>query len=138
MNNFSLILGIAAFIVLMPSSPFYAQECIPDDYQKSAIQDLADEAAEKLMECCSTWGGNSLDANVYYSKDENGQCETRVSPFTEEIIITMKASWEGSISGTDYWIKGELTYDIETEKREWDKISDSEGFSPACSKGCID
>jgi len=116
----------------------YSQDCdLPTDV-KSDIQDLADMTASNLMSCCSSYGGRSLSATVYYDLDNNGRCQTRVSKLTNSLIVTMEVQWYGSLTGTRYWIKGRLTFDLNSGRRSWQKISDSGGFPPGCSKGCIE
>ncbi len=117
-----------------------AQDCSElknDPDAKSEIQDLANQAASNLMSCCSKWGGNNLQATVYWDADGNGTCQTRISKLTGNITITMMASWTGSISGASYWIKGRLIFNTTAKTRTWEKIADSGGFSPGCSNGCI-
>ncbi len=126
------------FMVTVCSNFLLAQYCTPTPEIKSEIQDLADWAAGKLMNCCSTFGGKTLSATVYFDADSDGRCQTRISRLTNSLIITMKIQWYGSWTGTRYWIKGKLTVDLDSGKKKWHKISDSEGFSPGCSQGCIE
>jgi hypothetical protein len=117
-----------------------AQDCteLQNDLEmRQELQDLANQAANDLMKCCSKWGGNNLSATIIWDKDSEGLCQTRISRLTGKITITMRISWVGSVSGMSYWIKGRLLYDLETRRRSWQKISDSGGFSPGCSNGCI-
>lgn len=127
-------------LIFLGSISLKAQDCSElknDSEIRSELQDLANTAASDLMGCCSKWGGNNLKAEIFWDKDENGDCQTRISKITGKITITMKVSWTGSVSGTYYWIKGKLVYDTENRTRTWIKISDSGGFSPGCSNGCI-
>jgi hypothetical protein len=102
------------------------------------IQDLANQAANDLRSCCSKWGGNNLIAVIHWEeKDINGDYRTRLSNLSNNLTIYITASWVGSISGTKYWIKGSLSYNLETGRRSWAKVSDSGGFSPGCSNECI-
>ncbi len=103
-----------------------------DDYQEilDAMEELAEEAGQDLANCCSTFGYNNL--STYVLEDE---CS--YNDITETLKICMKVSWKGSISGSTYWIKGYLKIDMESGGRSWQKISDSGGFSPGCSRGCI-
>jgi hypothetical protein len=105
---------------------------------RQELQDLASRAARDLMECCtSLTSGKNLSATIIWEQDRDGLCQTRISRLSGKIIITMKVSWTGSLTGNSYWIKGILNYDIDTGRRSWEKISDSGGFSPGCSNGCI-
>ena len=117
-----------------------AQDCteLKNDYEiRQELQGLANSAANSLMKCCSTWGGENLRATIIWDKDADGLCQTRISRLTNEIIITMTVSWTGSISGDSYWIKGKLIFNTENKRRKWEKINDSGGFQPGCSNGCI-
>ncbi|MDR2409639.1 MAG: hypothetical protein LBE13_16225 [Bacteroidales bacterium] len=117
-----------------------AQDCSElrnDSEIRQELQSLANQAANDLMKCCSKWGGNNLSATIIWDKDNDGLCQTRISRLTGNITITMRVSWIGSVSGSSYWIKGRLIYDTESKRRIWQKISDSGGFSPGCSNGCI-
>lgn len=107
-----------------------------DPELKSDIQDVANSVAYKLMRCCSSWGGNNVRGMVewdecYFSKARN------------TYSIAMTASWTGSLSGNSYWIKGKLKliYSVSSngnvsDRRVWEKIADSGGFSPGCGKDC--
>jgi hypothetical protein len=123
------------------SFSMFAQNCTElqnDPEIRQELQGMANQAASNLMNCCSSFGGNNLSATIIWDKDNDGLCQTRVSTLTGKITITMRVSWVGSMTGASYWIKGRLIYDLETRRRSWEKISDSGGFSPGCSKGCID
>lgn len=131
------ILFLLSFIAVLSTNLIIGQNCTPDFETKSEIQDLADWTANKLMNCCSSFGGKSISATVYYDLDDQGRCMTRVSKLTNSLIITMKVQWYGNWSGTRYWIKGKLNVDMNSGKKEWLKTADSGGFSPGCSRGCI-
>ena len=60
----------------------------------------------------------------------------RVNDLSKTFIIPMTVGWRGSITGNDYYIKGQLVIDKDGNKM-WDKIEDSGGFQPSCSTGCI-
>ena len=106
---------------------------------KADIQDIADQAANDLRSCCSKWGGNDLQALIHWDeKDYDENYMTRLSKLTNVLNITMTVSWTGSMSGTYYWIKGKLSYNLDNGSRNWTKISDSGGFTPGCSQGCIE
>ncbi|MCA0382603.1 MAG: hypothetical protein LCH58_10610 [Bacteroidetes bacterium] len=104
---------------------------------RQEIQDIANSASVKLMGCCSSYGGRENKAEIHWGKDENGICQTRISKLTNKLIITMTASWRGSLSGNYYWIKGRLVMDFETKQLNWEKISDSGGFPAGCGQRCI-
>lgn len=97
---------------------------------KEDITDIGLQVANKLMNCCSTFGGKNLYSNV----DFDGVKQNTVSgAFT----IPMTVGWYGSLSGNHYWIKGKLLV-YSSGRKEWIKINDSGvGFSPQCSKDCI-
>lgn len=111
---------------------------LKNSYARQDIQDLANQAANDLRSCCSKWGGNKLNAVVHWDeKDNNGDYRTGYSRLTKNLSICTTVSWVGSISNTQYWIKGVLTVNLDSGRRSWTKISDSGGFSPGCSNGCI-
>jgi hypothetical protein len=103
---------------------------------KNDIQEVAGSVAYKLMRCCSSWGGNNVRGEVNWN-----ECTFNKLRNTYSVIMT--ASWTGSLSGNQYWIKGKLIlryYDNGNgginETRTWEKIADSGGFSPGCGKDC--
>lgn len=96
---------------------------------KQDMKDMALTVANRLMKCCSTWGGTNVWGEVDY---EN----VRVNDLSKTFIIPMTVGWQGSISGNQYYIKGQLVVDKDGNK-SWNKIKDSGGFSPGCSTGCI-
>jgi len=105
---------------------------------KADLQDVANTVANDLRSCCSSFGGNNLQAVIHWDeKDNDGNYMTRVSQLTNSITICTTVSWTGSMSGTRYWIKGKVTFNAQNNSRSWMKISDSGGFSPDCSNGCI-
>ena len=89
----------------------------------------AKTAGNQLMRCCSSFGGRGFSVNM--NKDD-----ININSFAETITIPMKVNWYGSLTGRHYWIKGELII-TNSGQRRWNKISDSGGFSPGCSQGCI-
>lgn len=104
---------------------------------KQEILDMANSAANQLKNCCSSFGGNNIRAEVHWEKDENGVCQTRISKLSNKLTITMTAYWTGSLSGTQYWIKGRLILDLETKAKSWEKIKDSGGFKAGCGGSCL-
>ncbi len=101
--------------------------------QNNIIQIIANAAAMNLMNCCSSLGGRQNRADVDFSNVTQNETGTKVT-------IPMTAHWYGGWSGNHYWIKGILTYDSSNPNnvtRNWQKVEDSGGFSPGCSKGCI-
>jgi hypothetical protein len=137
MTKYFFLFFAILFYAVFPISAQDCSELKNDPEMRQELQDLANQAANSLMKCCSKWGGNNLSATIYWDKDSDSVCQTRISKLTGKITITMRVSWVGGISGTSYWIKGRLIYDIENQTRSWQKISDSGGFSPGCSNGCI-
>lgn len=106
----------------------------PVDFKKETqlkkdIDEVGLAVANKIMRCCSSWGGNNVYAEVDYS-------EVRVNSITGTFTIPMLIGWYGSISGGHYWIKGKLIVNSNGQQ-EWLKIRDSGGFNPGCSKDCI-
>ncbi len=97
---------------------------------KQDIDNMALDVANKLMRCCSKYGGNSLQASVDYP-------ECTWSETSSVITVPMTVQWTGSLSGNRYWIKGKLLINAETKGLTWLKISDSGGFSGGCSNGCV-
>jgi len=135
MKPFILVLLVCFF-----SFRLEAQDCTElknDPEIRQELQDLANTAANKLMNCCSSFGGRNNRAEIHWEKDETGVCRTRISRLTNKITITMTAYWNGSVSGAQYWIKGRLVVDMENRTQTWEKISDSGGFSGGCGKSCI-
>ncbi len=104
---------------------------------KQEILDLANSAANQLKNCCSSFGGNNIRAEVHWDKDENGTCQTRISRLTNKLTITMTAYWSGSLTGAQYWIKGRLVLDLESKSKSWEKIKDSGGFKAGCGSACL-
>jgi hypothetical protein len=130
---------LCALFLCLSFTWVHAQDCTElknNAEMRQELQDLANSAASKLMGCCSSFGGKNVSATIHWDKDENDICQTRISKLSGRITITMTASWNGSLSGTLYWIKGRLI--IENGSKSWEKISDSGvGFSPGCGKSCI-
>jgi hypothetical protein len=89
----------------------------------------AKTAGSQLMNCCSSFGGRG------FSVDMN-EDDVNINDLSGMITIPMKVNWYGSLSGRHYWIRGELII-TSSGQRRWNKISDSGGFSPGCSRGCI-
>ncbi len=96
---------------------------------KQDMKDMALTVANRLMKCCSKWGGTNVWGNVDYDN-------VRVNDLSKTFIIPMTVGWRGSITGNDYYIKGQLVIDKDGNKM-WDKIDDSGGFPPGCGTGCI-
>lgn len=98
---------------------------------KSDIDDVGLSVANKLMSCCTTFGGNNLYSEVDYSN-------VRQNKITGAFTVPMTIGWYGSLSGTHYWIKGKLIINSNGSK-EWLKITDSNNFlsKAGCSKNCI-
>ena len=116
----------------------WSQDCTElrnDPEMRQELQDLANSAANSLMKCCSSFGGTNIRAQIHWDKDEDGVCQTRVSKLTNRITITMTAAWNGSLTGTPYWIKGRLI--IDGSSKSWEKIQDSGGFKSGCANSCI-
>ena len=103
-------------------------------YEK--ITDLADQVANKLMRCCSLWSGNNLSSRVFWGIDSDGNYQTSVHKKNNKLIIVMTVKWYGSITGSEYMIKGKLIVDLLTGKLEWRKITDKGSFSPGCGSSC--
>jgi hypothetical protein len=101
-----------------------------DADMKNELQQVANRVAQKLMNCCSSWGGNNLNAEVDFAN-------VNVSKLLGEITMPVTVSWRGSLSGSNYWIRGTLIINAKSGGMEWQKQNDSGGFSPGCSKGCI-
>jgi hypothetical protein len=105
---------------------------------KKDVQSYANDAAYDLNKCCSSMGGNNLTADVHWNeKDDDGKYITKYNGKANLLNIAMTISWTGSITGKKFWIKGKLTVDTDTGARSWRKESDSGGFKPNCSNGCI-
>lgn len=96
---------------------------------KQDLKDMALSVANRMVKCCSTWGGTNVWGEVDY---EN----VRLNDMSNTFIIPMTVGWQGSLSGNQYYIKGQLIVDKDGNK-SWNKIKDSGGFYPGCSQGCI-
>lgn len=96
---------------------------------KQDLKDMSLSVANQLMKCCSTWGGTNVWGEVDY---EN----VRFNELSKTFIVPMTIGWQGSFSGNQYYIKGQLVIDG-NGNRSWNKIKDSGGFSPGCGNGCI-
>jgi len=96
---------------------------------KSDIDDIGLSIANSLMNCCSTYGGTNIGADVDYQ-------EVKLNEVTGSFTIPMTVHWQGSISGNKYWIMGKLIINSNGVKT-WLKIKDSGGFYAGCSQGCI-
>jgi len=96
---------------------------------KKQIDVIGVNVAKRLMNCCSSWGGNNIFCDIDYYV-------VKMDPKTGTLIIPMIVGWEGSLSGKKYWIEGKLLRYIGGRKK-WIKIRDSSGFSSGCSIGCI-
>lgn len=102
----------------------------PSDHTHiQAVKAFANSAAQSLTKCCSKWGGSNSRFEIEWEK-------VQYSGYTKEWIIPMKAIWNGSVSGNEYWIKGTLTV-MSNGNRLWEKTADSGGFQPGCGQGCI-
>ena len=95
---------------------------------KNDIDDIGLTVANKLMKCCSTWGGKNVYSKVDYP---NVRHNTTTGAFT----VPMTVGWYGSLTGTHYWIQGKLVV-YSNGSKEWLKVNDSGGFNPGCSKDC--
>lgn len=95
---------------------------------KKDIDDVGLTVANKLMNCCSTWGGKNIYSQVDYV---NVRQNTTTGAFTVPMVI----GWFGSLTGTKYWIQGKLVI-YSNGSKEWLKINDSGGFKSGCSKDC--
>ncbi|MFV0411502.1 MAG: hypothetical protein ACK5LJ_17930 [Paracoccus sp. (in: a-proteobacteria)] len=96
---------------------------------KKDIEDIGLTVANKIMHCCSSWGGTNVGADIDF---ENVKQNEVTGAFT--IPLTVK--WQGSLSGNQYWVQGKLLVYSDGSK-SWLKIKDSGGFYPGCSKNCI-
>jgi hypothetical protein len=103
-------------------------------YEK--ITELADQVASKLMKCCSVWSGKKLSSKVFWGLDSKGNYQTGVQKKNHKLIIVMTVKWYGSITDSEYMIKGKLIVDLLTGKLEWRKITDKGSFSPGCGSSC--
>jgi hypothetical protein len=95
-----------------------AQECTElknDPDLRQELEDLANTAASKLMDCCSSMGGRNSRTEIRWDKDESGVCQARISKLPNRIIIAMTAYWNGSLSGIQYWIQGRLIIDSDNK-----------------------
>ena len=110
-----------------------AQQQIEAIEEYEELMDLcetqAKTAGSQLMNCCSSFGGRGFSVDM----DED---KINVNDLSGMITIPMKVNWYGSLSGRHYWIRGELII-TSSGQRRWNKVSDSGGFSPGCSRGCI-
>lgn len=96
---------------------------------KRDIDEIGLTIANRLMNCCSSWGGTNVGADVDYE-------QVRENELTGAFTIPMTVKWQGSLTGNRYWIKGKLVVNGDGTT-SWLKIKDSGGFNPGCSQGCI-
>jgi hypothetical protein len=122
--------AVMLFTLLLLFLPTHGLAQNPTEAQiKSEYQQVADRVANKLMNCCSSFGGRNVQANVDFE-------DVKSSQILGETTIPMLVSWSGSWSGARYWIRGKLII-RHGGGMEWNKQNDSGGFSPGCSSGCI-
>ena len=95
---------------------------------KKDIDDVGLTVANRLMNCCSTWGGKNVYSQVDYS-------DVRQNATTGAFTVPMVVGWYGSLTGTHYWIQGKLIINSNGSK-EWLKTNDSGGFKSGCSRDC--
>ncbi|MPS72480.1 MAG: hypothetical protein E2590_04935 [Chryseobacterium sp.] len=95
---------------------------------KKDIDDVGLTVANRLMNCCSTWGGKNVYSQVDYS-------DVRQNTTTGAFTVPMVVGWYGSLTGTHYWIQGKLIINSNGSK-EWLKTNDSGGFKSGCSRDC--
>jgi len=93
---------------------------------KSDIDDIGLSIANSLLNCCSSYGGTNIRADIDYQ-------EVRFNEVTGSFTIPMTVNWQGSLSGNMYWIKGKLII-ISNGTKTWLKIKDSGGFYAGCSQ----
>lgn len=93
---------------------------------KKDLDDVALYVGNRMVGCCSTWGGNNVYGKVNYE-------EVRKSSLDGSFSIPMTVGWYGSLTGTHYWIKGILKVDSSGNKK-WLKQGDSGG--PFKEQGC--
>lgn len=96
---------------------------------KQDIEDIGLSVANKIMNCCSSWGGTNVGADIDFESVKQNEV-------TGAFTIPMTVRWQGSLSGNRYWIQGKLLIYSDGSKA-WLKIKDSGGFYPGCSKNCI-
>lgn len=85
--------------------------------------------AEKLMNCCSSLGGDAALFPIDYNL-------VRMNSKTGILIIPMTVRWKGALSGRKYWIEGKIIRYLNGSYK-WVKKRDSGGFRSGCSSGCI-
>ncbi len=93
---------------------------------KADFDEVALYVANRMVKCCSSYGGTRLYGNVKYD-------EVRKSSLDGSFSIPMTVGWYGSITGNHYWIKGILKVDNSGNKK-WLKQNDSGG--PFKEEGC--
>ncbi len=96
---------------------------------KQDIEDIGLTIANTIMNCCSSWGGTNVGADIDFKGVKQNEA-------TRAFTIPMKVRWQGSLSGNRYWVQGKLLVYSDGSKT-WLKIQDSGGFYPGCSKNCI-
>lgn len=123
MLRLKIIYGFIAFILIscMAQKPALS---------KQEADEVAGLVAKKIMNCCSSFGGNKLHTEIEYSKIQKSEDK-------KAIIIPMKIGWYGSITGDYYWILGNLKL-YSNGIKEWEELRNSGGLSGRnCFKNCI-
>lgn len=133
--------SILCFVFLFVVGLLTAQsgpELKNNDEIRKLLQSKALQAGSDLMSCCANGGGTSLNAQIHWDEtDDNGDNATRYNKLSGNMSVCTTLSWVGSVSKKKYWVKGVLTVKVDSNTRSWAKISDSGGFTPGCSRGCI-
>lgn len=97
-----------------------------DPQLKSDLDEVGLYVANRMVNCCSTYGGNNVYSRVSYN-------DVRKNTLDGSFSIPMTVGWYGSFSGNHYWIKGILKIDSSGNKK-WLKQNDSGG--PFKEEGC--
>jgi hypothetical protein len=111
------------FSIMMVSLAKSQNNSVPN-----AVKQYAEAAGQKLINCCSSAGGRNLSADIE---------SWEINELTSRLKIIMTVTWNGSLSGNRYWIKGKLICDPDGCNPKWEKIDDSKMFSSGCGTNCV-
>lgn len=94
----------------------------------NAVKQYADATGQKLMNCCSSASSRNFSIDI-----KNWE----IKKLTARAKIIITATWNGLLSGNQYWIKEKLICNVDGCNPKWEKLDDSKGFLAGCGTNCI-